>query len=221
MTTVQAAGWLTDEAYGCVRGGTSISYAGRCDLRQLGRTDGLFNYPVKNYGRFPTSARQACCVTALALADAGIDYSEDSRLDIALIGESAEGCLPQNRRYFQDYIDGGRTLSRANLFIYTLPTSPLAEAAVHFGLQGPLLHLCREGGDPAALLEQAGAMLRRAELKFVLIYLLDKNAALCMIAGDGRDALCALDDPALYACRPTDVMALIEMLKTRGIDREN
>lgn len=221
MIGIQGAGWLTAEAYGRIRAGTCISYAERCELRQLGKTDGFFKYPIRNFGRFEPVTQQVCCVTALALADAGIDYAEDHRLDIGLIGTCANGCVPSNLRFFQDYMDGGRTLSRANLFIYTLPSSPLAEAAVHFKLQGALLYLSPADGGPSALTALAGGMLRRAEADFMLIYLFGEGAAICMVAGDGQHAVCALDDPGMFAGPGMDAKTLIKVFSTKRMAHEN
>jgi len=64
-------------------------------------------------------------------------------------------------------------LGRGNLFIYTLPTSPLAEAAIYFGLGGPCFHLIPQR-DPLATLLRAGARLLHegacAELLLALIH---------------------------------------------------
>jgi len=49
--------------------------------------------------------------------------------------------LWSQRFVFLDYVQAGRKLGRGSLFIYTLPSSPLAEAAIHFGLQGPVLYI--------------------------------------------------------------------------------
>ena len=64
-----------------------------------------------------------------------------------------EGSLQSDLEYFRDYLEGGRTLSRGNLFIYTLPSSPLGEAAIHFGLLGPLLYAASEGNALTAVLD--------------------------------------------------------------------
>lgn len=60
---------------------------------------------------------------------------------MGLIGTNRAGSLEANRLYFSDYLQAGRVLARGNLFVYTLPSSPLAEAAIHFGFQGPMLYM--------------------------------------------------------------------------------
>ena len=76
---------------------------------------------------------------ALALRDAGIEYSARNKQDTGIIATSGAGSLQSDLDYYADFVKNGRTLSLANLFIYTLPSSPLGEAAIHFGLTGPLL----------------------------------------------------------------------------------
>ncbi len=210
MIGLQGAGWLTSNAYGQARARTCVSYAGRCKLSQLGKTDGFFRYPIRHFGRFEPITQQVCYTTALALADAGIDYAEGRRLNSGLIASSTDGCVLSNVRFFEDYIDGGRTLSRANLFIYTLPSSPLAEAAVHFGLQGPLLYLCRTEDGGLNLFESAARILRNKEADSMLIYLFDESSTICMTAAGGNDAIVVLDNLSALASPEGRVNALIE-----------
>ena len=78
-------------------------------------------------------------------------WGDGQKRNIGLMGASEAGCLASNRAYFQDYLGGGRTLARANLFVYTLPSSPLAESAIHFGLMGPMVYMGFPGGGLADL----------------------------------------------------------------------
>ena len=176
-------GWINAHRYGMFRAGTSVEYAGRASLRTLGKTDGLFAYPVKNHGRFGAATQRICCLTALALRDAGIEYEKGRRLDIGLLATDAHGCAEANRTYFEDYVDAGRTLSRANLFIYTLPSSPIAEAAVHFGLQGPLLYLRNQDGSADRLWTTAQRMIAEGQAETMLVYELTTELERCFVVG--------------------------------------
>lgn len=193
MIAVQGIGWLDATAYGRIRQRFSMPYAERTELRALGKSEGLFRYPVKNYGRFEPLTQRVCCITALALQDAAIGYAEDRRLDIGLLGTNGTGCLESNLNYFKDYVGGGRTLSRANLFIYTLPSSPLAEAAVHFGLQGPQLYMRAAKESMTPLVQRAAGMIRRGEAEKMLIYRLGAVSGLCMVLGETERAVCSLE----------------------------
>lgn len=180
---VLGTGWLTSSEYGAERLGLSVEYASRTTLRGLGKEDRLFAYPVKNFGRFDAMSQRACYVTALALRDAGLEYSKGWKQDVGLLGTDLYGCEQANLNYFRDYVESGRTLARANLFIYTLPSSPLAEAAVHFGLQGPLLYLRPRSGSPDSLFAAARRMIAEEQAKYILIYELANRMDSCQVVG--------------------------------------
>lgn len=179
--------WINAKAYGMFRCGTVAEYGERTTLRSLAKTDGLLAYPVRNHGRFSPMTQRVFCLTALALRDAGIEYAEGRRFNIGLLSTDAFGSAEANRDYFKDYIDGGRILARANLFIYTLPSSPMAEASVHFGLQGPLLYLRPSGGGLAVLLKTAGRMLAERQAERMLIYHMKKDAGRCVLLESGDE----------------------------------
>ncbi len=179
--------WINAKAYGMFRSGTVVEYGERTSLRKLVKTDGLLAYSVRNYGRFSPITQRVFCLTALALRDAGIEYAEERRFNIGLLSTDAYGCAQANHDYFKDYIDGGRTLARANLFIYTLPSSPVAEAAVHFGLQGPLLYQRAQEGGVATMLKSAARMLAERQAGRMLIYHLKDEAGCCILLESGDD----------------------------------
>ncbi len=180
---VLGRGWLTPSEYGSDRLGLSVEYASRTTLRGLGKEEGLFAYPVKNFGRFEPMSQRACYVTALAMRDAGLDYSRDRKQDIGLLGTDLYGCEQADLAFFRDYVESGRTLARANLFIYTLPSSPLAEAAVHFGLQGPLVYL--RGDEPTAksLIAFARRMIAEGQAEYMVVYELSETLDRCLVVG--------------------------------------
>ncbi|MEN8255173.1 MAG: hypothetical protein ABFR33_06850 [Verrucomicrobiota bacterium] len=180
---VLGTGWLTPTEYGAERLGLSVEYASRTTLRGLGKEDGLFTYPVKNFGRFEPMSQRACYVTALALRDAGLEYSKDLKQGIGLLGTDPYGCEQANLDYFRDYVESGRTLARANLFIYTLPSSPLAEAAVHFGLQGPLTYLRSEQPTAESLIVHAKRMIAEGQAKYMMLYELTGKRDCCHVVG--------------------------------------
>ena len=183
MIHVLGTGWLSRDSYGSEKLGRSVEYASRVSIRKLGKEDGLFAYPVKNLGRFDPVSRRVCYVTALAMQDAGMEYSKDWKQDVGLLGTDEYGSEQANLAYFRDYVEGGRTLARANLFIYTLPSSPLAEAAVHFGLQGPLLYLRNQNGSVDSLLATAQRMISEGQAETMLVYELSDELDRCFVVG--------------------------------------
>jgi hypothetical protein len=87
----------------------------------------------KEYGRFNADARKILCALAKAL--------QGKKGNIGIIFVNDTYCVEDNFKYYKDFIDAGAKLGRANLFVYTLPTTPVAEAAIYFGLTGPLFYL--------------------------------------------------------------------------------
>ncbi len=186
-------GWLTKDGYGCVAKGERFSYDDAAGPDSLVKK-GIFSAPIKNFGRFDRISRMTCFAVALALADSGIEYGASRKQDIGIVGTSAEGSLRTDIEYFRDYLDSGRTLSRGNLFIYTLPSSPLGEAAIHFGLQGPLLYA---GGEQRllAVLDTASEMILAGETHDVLAGDAEADQAVYFVLSgndDRRTPLCDL-----------------------------
>lgn len=180
---VLGCGWLTADAYGSDHLKRHVEWASRTALRGIGKKDGLFTYPVKNFGRFPVTAQRVCYVTALAMQDAGLKYAKGETKDIGLLGMDEFGCEQANFSYFKDYVDGGRSMARANLFIYTLPSSPLAEAAVHFGLQGPLLYYRNQERSIDELIQVAERMIAEGQSDYVMVYALGSEIDRCHVVG--------------------------------------
>jgi 3-oxoacyl-[acyl-carrier-protein] synthase II len=171
---IQGAGWIGPSGYGRVRKGIRAECG---DLDALWKSDPVFERRAKNFGRFDAASRLAYYAAALALDDAG----SGERRDFGLIGTGAAGCLASNQDYFKDYVKCGRTLARGNLFVYTLTTSPLAEAAIHFGLEGPLLYALSPERPLAAALETAAGMIRRGEAAGMLVLAVGAAEALCTV----------------------------------------
>ncbi len=59
----------------------------------------------------------------------------------AILDFGREGCHEQNMRYYHDYVQFGRNLGQGHLFVATLPTTPLSEAAISLHLHGPARYI--------------------------------------------------------------------------------
>jgi len=177
---VRGVGWVDGHSFGCVRRQWRVD--GGEDARAPWQQTDLFAYPVKNLGRFNVETRLTVCACALGLRDAGVLYGEGRKLEFGLIGTNADGSLAANRDYFQDYLQAGRTLARGNLFIYTLPSSPLAEAAIHFGLQGPMLYFGLPSGG-GNLLDAGAGLIADGMTEGVLAVRSDAQGAVAFLLG--------------------------------------
>jgi len=186
---VTGIGWITEKRYGWIINPTikqGINQAARdySDLKSLASdftAQALFAYPIKNFGRFDKISKMVCAAAALAFNDAGIIYSKSEKKETGIIGSGAAGCLQANLAYFKDYVENGRSLARGNLFIYTLPSTPLAEAAIHFGCSGPLLYVNFGQAGMLPLIEYAGDMISRKEAPSMLAISTDDHRVICII----------------------------------------
>lgn len=207
MMTIQGVAWKIGD-----RTGTDDDSGRRVDDGHIFRTD------FKNLGRLDPVSRSVSTVLALLLGDAGL-YPSESKLDIPLLVSSKSGFSHSDLDYFQDFVKYGETAGRANLFVYTLPTSPLADASVHFGLTGGLVYV--ESGTLSpwnALLETVEDKIVAADAKGVAV----PDHHILVVAEEheeGADALAVLlsttsasdAEPESDACHLGDYATIAEL----------
>jgi len=181
MIKITGIGWITEKRYGRIIQQSARDYS---DLKSLASDfvgQALFAYPVKNFGRFDKISKMVCAAAALTFNDAGVRYFKSEKKETGIIGTGTAGCLQSNLAYFKDYVDNGRSLGRGNLFIYTLPSTPLAEVAIHFGCRGPLLYIKSGQSRMLSLIEYAGDMISRNEASSMLAISADEHRVICIL----------------------------------------
>jgi hypothetical protein len=187
MNVVAGIGWIDRREYGCVSRRLRKSYRDLGSLRSALQEESVFSYPVKGFGKYDRVSQMTCCVAALAFYDAGMSYSKDRKRDIGILGTNSDGCLQSNLDFFNDFVKNGRTLGRANLFVYTLPSSPVAEAAIYFKCEGPLLYMGFPKEPVASLLKQSDRMILRGETAAMVAVRATQEEAQCFILRRGDD----------------------------------
>jgi 3-oxoacyl-[acyl-carrier-protein] synthase II len=209
---VRGIGWLTNAEYGCVRNDLRRAWDRDEGHPLLPKRD-IFSYPFKNFGRLDPVSRMTAYAVSLALEDAGVEYSPMKKQDIGIVGTNCNGSLRSDIEYFRDYLECGRTLSRANLFIYTLPSSPLGEAAIHFGFLGPMLYAARERGALSAVLDLATEMVLDEEAPVTLAGMAEEHEALYFVLSkdDGGPSAALVDvaEARLIVETTPDVMGMV------------
>lgn len=185
---VRGIGWIHGAGAGSLRQRVRHAWDAGSDGAVARPPSALFSHPVKNWARFDPASQTACALCALALADAGWAPAAGARTRTGLLGTSRDGSLAANVAYYRDYLDAGRTLARGNLFIYTLPSSPLAEAAVHFGFQGPLVHIGATGGA-AEMVRQAARWVRDGEADAVVALDADEHGGMGFLLAPAAGAV--------------------------------
>ncbi len=211
--SVRGIGWLTNSGYGCVRTGLRNEYESSEGAHALHKKR-IFSHPFKNFGRLDTISRMTAYAAALALSDAGIEYSPLKKQDIGIIGTNAEGSLRSDIEYFRDYVKGGRTLSRGNLFIYTLPSSPVGEAAIHFGFLGPLLYAVGQDNSLLSVLDTASEMVLANETSVMLAGKAEEGEAVFFvldgISGPASPVLCDFTRAREIVDMGTDIAGMVQ-----------
>ena len=207
---INGMGWLSAEGYGMVAAGRSVSFAPGENWQSLPR-DSFFTRPVKNFGRLDAVSRITMAAVSLTLRDGGVDASPLQKQAVGIVGTNSDGCLTTDTEYFRDYVENGRKLSRANLFIYTLPSSPLGEAAIHFGLTGPLLYTSDSCGTLLAPLRMAAGFMADNSAATMLAGRCDGDQALYLLLGQKQErSLCALESAERILAAEFHVATLAE-----------
>jgi 3-oxoacyl-[acyl-carrier-protein] synthase II len=118
-----------------VTGATSVSVATRAELKparwvaapaKLARMDRLCGLAL-------VAADGALADAALSPADAGTWDSERT----AVVLGTAYGCHATNEDYYRGLLAQGPAGASPRLFAYTLPSSPVGEISIHYGIRGP------------------------------------------------------------------------------------
>lgn len=178
---VKGISWIKQSGYNTDQKKISGNFEKIEELYKKLKDEKIFMFPVKNFSRFDKLSKVTCCLIALALKDAGIKYYQERKQNIGIIGTNKKGCLNSNLAYFKDYLQAGRKLSRGNLFIYTLPSSSLAEAAIHFNLQGELIYVNFLEDQTSSLLSYAAEIFSSQGNKAMLAINADENGGTCFV----------------------------------------
>ena len=219
MIIIRGIGWITPTEYGSILKKLQYNYNELKSLYSHLLHESVLRYPIKNFGRFDDSSKMTCCSIALALNDAGIKYSINTKNDTGILGTNDNGCLESNLTYFKDYVSCGRTIARGNLFIYTLPSTPMAEAAIYFGCQGPLLYVKFQVNQIPSMLRFAGKMILREETSKMIAVEASEEKAVCFVLGkqDNASTMKALSLEGVVDTieKISDFDEMIEMLKRK------
>jgi hypothetical protein len=118
-----------------------------------------------NFRRAGEKARLAVLGSHLAFADAGLSHGGN----VAVLGWGGEESISENREYFTDYAVNGRFLGRSQLFVGTLPTTPLCEAAICLNLHGPVFYFHSDGGFYSVLAETESLLSAQTDGQALLL----------------------------------------------------
>lgn len=184
---IASIAWIkNDRVY--AKGVGAAAMLGVKDMRAPNPSIVLFPRPVENFGRFPEYAKLACETAALALKAGGIDRATGNKLDVAMLCAGYENTTDADCNFFQDYLDCGRELGRGALFVYTLPTSALADVSIALGLTGAALYLESDITPFAELYLTARGMIENGETKSALLLWQNRQTSLCALVDDRAES---------------------------------
>lgn len=172
---VTGVGWLSAWGYGLVK--TGVQRPLGSGKQALPPRAEVFRYPFKNFGRLDKTSQRVCCAVGLALRDSGWIGPWEPETLVGIVGGGRRGCMDADILYFEDYLRSGRTLGRGNYFVYTLPTSPLAEASIHFGFRAATLYLQDSAGGMGRVMDTAADLIRDGEASIMLAGISEADSA--------------------------------------------
>lgn len=109
------------------------------DLKQIiTDSDEFVQGDLADFRRTADNVRLAQLGTILCASCFKDKWSPDGT---ALIGCNGDGCALNNRLFWNDFTAHGRDNGRASLFVPTLPSIPVCEAAITLGIHGPVRYL--------------------------------------------------------------------------------
>ncbi|MFW6044371.1 MAG: hypothetical protein ACOCR1_01380 [Planctomycetota bacterium] len=157
----------------------------------LNTVEDLLPRSLKNSGRFPPNVTHAVGACAITLEAAGkMVGNGDPDSNVAVLASGFGPTLENNRKYFSDYVKAGRTMGRGNLFIYTLPTSAIAEVSICFGFTGPTFFVESASHPAAELMATATDLLSAREADEVITVWQDANTTWCAFMERTQTELC-------------------------------
>ena len=192
MIYLNAFSWMTPSSYGNSHQAFKSPEESRESLYMPERDSILIN-KVPNWGRFDDNTRKACLGAGLALKDLGL-AQDSQKHKIGLIAFGEKGSNNTDRDYFLDFLDHGESTGRSHLFIYTLPTSPFAEAAIYFGLMGPIYYLSGRDSILQESLQSAARMILSANADQMIVGTVEKDSLFMVLGPRTQNSLCALKD---------------------------
>lgn len=147
-------------------------------------TQGILKGQPKNWGRFDQVSLTTYAAALWACFDAGLPFAQEKRR-VGIVGFNQQGALDSNQAFFTDYVNAGRNSARSNLFVYTLPTTPVAEVALFCGFTGPVWYMYQPFGGAGQLMEEAACVLKD-DVDAVLVICADSQEALCFVMQNGK-----------------------------------
>jgi 3-oxoacyl-[acyl-carrier-protein] synthase II len=174
-TALVGLAWATASGLGVATAGGAVERA----LPPMDNPDAFFTGGYRNWGRVAPQARRLACALEAGFAELRLDGQARRRAGWGIFGMNTAGCHAENTAFFRDYVENGRSLARGGLFVHTLPSTPVAEASIHFGLRGPVCHFVDPALDFSRLVDWACATMAEEGVAGMVVVSIEDDLALC------------------------------------------
>jgi len=208
---ITGLGWFRDGAYGHTRGPSLDGGPEGGSLYSRLQADGILPGPVPDFGRLSLAAKQICAAVGAGLRDAGCSAGCAPREVIGIIGNGS--AVEANRAFFDDYVSNGRQMARGSLFVYTLPSSPLAAPAQCYTLNGPLIHFRHARDGVAHIVDRAVELLAQRLADAMVVVYEDATGILgCVVRPDAEGGHAAVLSAAALKERAGHVQSVSDLV---------
>ncbi|HEX4457253.1 MAG TPA: beta-ketoacyl synthase N-terminal-like domain-containing protein [Polyangia bacterium] len=105
----------------------------------------------------------------------------------AIVFGSAYGCHATNEDYYRGLVRDGQLGASPRLFAYTLPSSPVGEISIHYGVRGPATAWCNGLTSGLDAFAEGVALIERGRADRVLVCAAEVATPLLtrIVAGEG------------------------------------
>lgn len=182
---IRAISWFCADHCGALTPGSQSFSKTSPQVTSSNEMLALIGRPVKYFPRMTRESRSCLAAASIALEVCG--WKDTEFREIGLLAAGYEACLAADQVYFSDYVAGGRSLGRGNLFIYTLPSSTMGEIAIALGLRGPAVHIHDAHHPAQILIRHARRLLEDGEADGILALWSDSKAAVCFAVDGGAE----------------------------------
>jgi hypothetical protein len=180
MNILAGASWNHENKLKSLYKQNEYSYSTLKEIHNHFVPNKIIDKEINNFRRISLNSKLYSLLTGLALYDSNIKLNSESKENTGVISCTHNASTPDNEKYFKDYISAGRTMARGNLFVYTLPTSPLGEVAISYQLKGPLFYSNYSGDRLEMFIEQAEFMLNTNQAENLICIFTDKLSEICL-----------------------------------------
>lgn len=155
----------------------------------------------EDFRRGGAPSRLAMVLAAAAAFDAGTEWQPETA---AIIGWGGAGIAPELSAYWRDYVANGRELGRGALFVGTLESTAICEAAILLGAHGPGGSWFSGEGTPQLFAGLTRLFSRRGVGSALVLELAPTRGAAAVITPESGNEYPGADE--LYTLLDTEVL---------------